>query len=418
MYGWPFFDESHFKHIDGHALQAPTDNQISIPSLAQYLGSPFRTELEKARVIYTWVTHNVIYDIDSFFKGKHYPSMEPKDVLLRGSAVCAGYAKLYKEFADRLGLESRIISGYAKGYGWNGDVPSEKNHDWNAVKIDDRWYFIDTTWGAGHVKGREFIRKFKNIYFLCPEDVFFYEHYPEDENWLPDIWKNKSPLAGLTRWANLLKFEEDFLLLGLSQAKFSQFECFTNLTTSDSVIDIFFDKTIRDFKCLSFKYHLCDPDGKEIPNTVMILDGNSTIKISVFFPSQGTYKLDIYGKVAEKEGSYNKLITLKIMNTGEGKENTYPKLYPIFYERKGTSIYSPSNGPLKDHKNIITDEIFFDLKLPGAIKAAINPGWNYLNKREDEDCRWQGNAKIQAGDTKISVKYKEGESFKTIAEWK
>ena len=233
-----------------------------------------------------------------------------------------------------------------------------------------------------------------------------------------DIWKNKSPSVGLSIWAKLIKFEEEFLLLGLSQAKFSQFECFTNHTTSDSVIDIFFQKTFGDFKGLSFKYHLYNPDGKEIPNTVMIIDGNFTVQISVIFPSRGAYKLDIYGKVAAKEGSYNKLVTLKILNNGEGKDNAYPKLYPIFYERKRTSIYSPPNSPLKDWRNIITDEIFFDLKLPGAIKVAINPGWNYLTKIEDEECRWQGNAKLQEGDTKLSVKYEEGESFKTVAEWK
>jgi hypothetical protein len=224
--------------------------------------------------------------------------------------------------------------------------------------------------------------------------------------------------VGLATWAKLVKFEEEFLLLGLSQAKFSQFECFTTLTTSDSAIDIFFQKTFGDFKGLSFKYHLYNPDGKEIPNAVMIIDGNFTVQISAIFPSRGSYKLDIYGKVAMKEGSYNKLITLKIMNTGEGKNKAYPKLYPIFYERKGTSIYSPPNGPLKDLRNIITDELFFDLKLPGAIKAAINPGWNYLTKSKDEEGKWQGNAKILEGDTKLSVQYQEGESFKTVAEWK
>ena len=155
MYGWPSYKMSRFQEIDSHALAAPPKLRKSLPALAKYLVSSLSTDLQKSRSIYTWITHNIIFDIDSFLKGKHYPSMEPKDVLLRGSAVCSGYAKLFKAFADKVGLECETITGYAKGYAWKGNLPTDMNHDWNAVKVDDNWYFIDVTWGSGDVKGRE-----------------------------------------------------------------------------------------------------------------------------------------------------------------------------------------------------------------------------------------------------------------------
>ena len=66
---------------------------------------------------------------------------------------------------------------------------------------------------------------------------------------------------------------------------------------------------------------------------------------------------------------------------------------------------------------MITDEIFFDFHLPGAISAAINPGWNYLTKSYLEENRWSQSLKIVPGDTKLVVKYEDGAPFKTLVEW-
>ena len=418
MYGWPLYEKSRFQEIDSHAATgAPAGLMRSLPALAKYLGKPCSSDLQKARVIYSWITHNIIFDIDSFLKGKHYPSMEPKDVLLRGSAVCSGYANLYKAFADKMGLQCETIAGYAKGYAWNGKVPREINHHWNAIKVDDTWYFIDATWGSGEIKGREFFRKFKNIYFLCPEDVFFYEHYPANTHWLPDKWKRKSPPVTLDTWSKLLKFQEQFLILELSNSNFSQFESFNQYTTNDSIIDIFFQKRSKKFQALAFKYHLYKHDQSEVFNSVLIKDGNHTVHISAFLPDQGEYVLDVYGKDVDTQMTYSQLVSLQIQNTGTGVNKTCPKLCSTFYKNKGTTILSPLFGPLNEQKNVITDEIFFDFHLPGAISAAINPGWNYLTKSYLEENRWSQSLKIVPGDTKLVVKYEDGEPFKTLVEW-
>ena len=91
--------------------------------------------------------------------------MKPDDVLRRGTAVCEGYAGLYKELADQLGLQCKKISGHSKGYSWTGKVPTSSNHAWNAVKVGDFWYFIDSTWGAGHLEGKKYVQKFSNFYW-------------------------------------------------------------------------------------------------------------------------------------------------------------------------------------------------------------------------------------------------------------
>jgi transglutaminase/protease-like cytokinesis protein 3 len=141
---------------------------VSLDALAHYLGTKFDTQLEKARIVYSWICNNISYDVESLFKGT-IPSQEAGGILQSRSSVCAGYSNLFKELLDRMGVECQIINGYAKGYGWTGKVPDSPDHAWNAVKIDGRWYLVDSTWGAGSTnETRQFVKKFTNFLFFMP----------------------------------------------------------------------------------------------------------------------------------------------------------------------------------------------------------------------------------------------------------
>lgn len=58
--------------------------------------------------------------------------------LVKGEAVCAGYANILKQTLACVGIESKYISGYRE--------ESEDGHAWNQVKIGDKWYNVDLTW--------------------------------------------------------------------------------------------------------------------------------------------------------------------------------------------------------------------------------------------------------------------------------
>lgn len=57
-------------------------------------------------------------------------------VLIKGKAVCEGYAKTMKYLLDCINIDNIIVIGTA-----NGD-----NHAWNLVKIGGEYYHIDATW--------------------------------------------------------------------------------------------------------------------------------------------------------------------------------------------------------------------------------------------------------------------------------
>lgn len=117
----------------------------------------------------------------------------PAATLATGLAVCSGYADLFTALASKVGLESVVVGGHGKGFGFadmppGAPIPSEaSNHAWNAVKIDNgEWKLIDCCWGAGNVsgKGKPYEKSFKPSYFTMSNEEFGLEHFPTDKSHL------------------------------------------------------------------------------------------------------------------------------------------------------------------------------------------------------------------------------------------
>lgn len=60
--------------------------------------------------------------------------------LVNGHAVCGGYTAAAKLLFDMAGLTSAVVSGTAR------DVSGQESHIWNAVLLEDGWYYTDVTW--------------------------------------------------------------------------------------------------------------------------------------------------------------------------------------------------------------------------------------------------------------------------------
>jgi thiol-disulfide isomerase/thioredoxin len=179
-----------FSAPDNHAAKFPRE---SIPShdigwLAHQLTSPFPSPTDKARAIFTWLHHNVAYNVQAFFSG-NVKSSTPQGTFQTGLAVCEGYAGLFAALAVKAGLEAIVIGGHGKGFGHaplqpGQPIPPEDvgGHAWNAVKIDHaEWKLLDACWGAGNVRGDQTYEKsFKPERFTQSNDDFGLDHYPAD----------------------------------------------------------------------------------------------------------------------------------------------------------------------------------------------------------------------------------------------
>jgi transglutaminase/protease-like cytokinesis protein 3 len=178
------------------SIDAPTPD-----SLAKLLTAPYTKEAYKARAIFSWIAQHISYNTFIFGGSTKYVSkyaVEPDDtsivwksademtaikVLKKRTAVCDGYSKLFKTLCDYAGVQSEIITGYARGY-MQGENKFRSNHNWNAVMIDSVWSLVDVTWASGHINyANEFVQRLDDTYFLTPPHQFIQDHYPDDLQW-------------------------------------------------------------------------------------------------------------------------------------------------------------------------------------------------------------------------------------------
>lgn len=172
---------------------------------AAQINKDFTRDDEKARAIFTWLATNVKYDLAAYnvnarpvaysFKTQAEKEAKQKkfkdDLALKTlkskKGVCQGYATLFLVVAEKVGLESEIVTGTSKSHPSHiGKAPGASDHAWNVVRVNGNWKFVDATWGAGTVTGQKpaFVFRFNDGYFFTNPEQFFLNHYPDDEKWL------------------------------------------------------------------------------------------------------------------------------------------------------------------------------------------------------------------------------------------
>lgn len=88
------------------------------------------SDYENELAIHDYLVSNIEYG------GGDEEAYSAYDALIKGRAVCSGYAESFKTLLDMLGIESRAVTGSVNG----------EAHSWNMVKLDGEWYHVDVTW--------------------------------------------------------------------------------------------------------------------------------------------------------------------------------------------------------------------------------------------------------------------------------
>ena len=80
------------------------------------------------------------------------------DMFLEGEGVCLAYADAFTHICQMAGYDCMTISGYAP------DGESAAGHAWNAIKLDDDWYYVDVTWDDGEEITYDYFLKGKKTF--------------------------------------------------------------------------------------------------------------------------------------------------------------------------------------------------------------------------------------------------------------
>jgi transglutaminase/protease-like cytokinesis protein 3 len=209
------FVEIDYTTIDAYARATPESATKNLNTLSDYLTSPARSELAKARSVYTWITSHVRYD-ESAFSGQRYSSeIEYANRVLRSrKAVCTGFALLYKHLLNRAGIDVANIKGYSRTNDSEAGQPIQRvDHEWNAVKLDGDWYLLDIAWAQTTAKSGPDGELLPNdFYFLTEPKAFAANHLPTDSRWqlLP------APISK-SQFDQLPKFYDAYFRLGFDE---------------------------------------------------------------------------------------------------------------------------------------------------------------------------------------------------------
>ncbi len=123
------------------------------------------TDYIKIKKIYDYIVNNVEY---GFFEGKDEKLMfTPYAALIHKRAVCQGFSLLFYRMCLEANVDVRVLSGTNK----DGIA-----HSWNIVKLDDKYYNVDTTWETFYKDNNK-----NYIYFLKDNDHF--DDHLRDNGW-------------------------------------------------------------------------------------------------------------------------------------------------------------------------------------------------------------------------------------------
>jgi hypothetical protein len=196
------FDAIKFTRADSIASLYPNYPLENVEKLTSLLTHDLPTDVEKFRSIFRWITLNIGYNVVLVRKdeekklqykrepvklaawNKKYSTLIDTHLLTKMLAVCSGYSELLTQMCTFANIPCKKITGYARTSRSSFVVAGKTDHAWNVVELNRKWYLCDPTWASGSTMNDQFVREFKEHYFLAEPSLFARNHFPLDTAWL------------------------------------------------------------------------------------------------------------------------------------------------------------------------------------------------------------------------------------------
>ena len=368
-----------------------------------FKNSNFKLDLEKAWMIYVWISENIVYDIDDYIN-KKLGKNDPESAFNEGKCICQGYALLFKHLCNNLGIECIKISGYAKGADFNMEskFSNQTNHAWNGIKLNNKWEYIDCTWGCGYTTydGR-FVKKFEPFYFLTAPDIFIYDHFAQD-------FQLQTTKISLKDFEVLPKLKLAYHLFNI--------KC---LTHTQGYIELNKSVSQFSFSCpssTSLMVNLKETNGTKLESAVYFgrNPATSNYDVHVSIPvARKKYYLNVFAKNTSDDGRLFDEVGKFLVTSSkcDDKKEFVKMLNPLGVEY---FIFSPVGLNLSK-KNVHKFKVY----VKGALKVALvdcESKWAHFNKDENNLNYWYLEHVFDCvGKVTLFAKMKEDKNFDGIS---
>ena len=132
------------------------------------------SEYEIVKSVYEYIIDTTDYAVNS------RENQNIQSALLYHSSVCAGYARAFQYILHRRGMFCTYVTG---------TIDSGGDHGWNIVRINDRYYNVDVTWGdpvfLGEASPGMSVKNMNYNYLCCTDAELAVTHTPTVDIELP-----------------------------------------------------------------------------------------------------------------------------------------------------------------------------------------------------------------------------------------
>ncbi len=170
-----------YNAVDARMRQIPQKMTKTVDDIASYVKKNFKTDEEKVRATFYWITHNISYDISRAYTIEYYEKDQEilDEVMTEKKGLCIHYAMLFSHICNKAGVKTYVVTGFTRQNGKMDTSP----HAWSAAYVGSRWWLFDPTWGSGNIQNGKFVRLFKETHFNPQPEEYVKSHCPFDPSW-------------------------------------------------------------------------------------------------------------------------------------------------------------------------------------------------------------------------------------------
>ena len=339
-------------------------------------------DFEKAKMAHDAVCVLISYDAKNFWAGT-VPEQDYENVLKTKTAVCEGYANTFLEFCTVLKIRCEKVTGYARGVGTslqNEGSPTDSNHAWNAVRINDCWYLVDCTWDSGHMEGKNSKQDYNTDWLFLKPEHCIYSHYPSFSK-----QQLLSPAVTAAEFSALPDLRPKFFDAASAYAPLAK------TTTVDGTFSYAFTPVAG----YELSFRLADAEsGQELQERTFVRRDAAEVTALFSLPKAGTYSVMLFYRAAgDKKGTSCGEFLLQ--STGASGVR-YPTLFAT--SAKNVRIISPLKMPLQKGKSA-----HFEAHVEGKKYVAVICGKQFIQLTNDGSGTFSGDVAVPANVSEVTI---------------